>query len=675
VAQKNNSLIHSDLRYRHSRESGNPGLKPFFEIKFKDWIPAFAGMTVVLLASLASAKTLKHTASKQTAFLIQDVGTEFPVDFNKYGTMTGQGTNDFKYKITDRAGLAAAMGTGLYPNGSSLSKDPTYLKWKRKNPGNYNHWDYVNSGNPQDDFYIWATAREVGPGTKLLFTGKALAEAGFTKQALKAFYAVLLNFPKEACWSADHTFVWYVANEALSQIEAQTQQHPEIGLRLIGARFKVKNGGDTDLNNDEFIIAPGRWEKPVVGKPVDLAGLKIINQRGYGKVHLVQYENQHWQLIVNGKPMMIRGVTYSPTPIGQQIASYATRWMFEDANDNGEPDIPYETWVDSNKNNRQDPGEDPVGDFELMHAMHVNAIRLFRTGDGTEYDPSIFNKKVLRDLHERYGISVILGDFLGAYTVGSGAQWDDGTDYTDPVQLENMRRIITDYVKDHRNEPYVLMWILGNENMMPSDYSGVNATRTKAATQVEAYLTFVNEIAELIHRLDPDHPVAVGNLDMVNLDEHKKYAPAVDIFGANLYRGVNGFGTIWTTIQEAFDRPVLITEYGADAWDSRAEREDQKAQADYHKGNWNDIAYHQAGGGAEGNAIGGVAFEFLNKWWKSNKGGWDAHNMEKNNPMAFQDGWASEEWYGLLALGDGTGGPLLRQPRAAYNLYRDKLWK
>ncbi len=640
----------------------------------KAWIPAFAGMmgflVVVLLQSMLSAAPVK------VAFPIADTGADFPFDFTKFGTMTGQGSDDFKYKITDRPGLSKAMGAALYPNvPGSLSKDPAYLRWRSKNPGDYNHWDYVNSGNPQNDFYIWANAKDVGPGTKLLFTGKALAEAGQIKQALKAFYAVLLNFPREACWSADHTFVWYVANDALSQIEAITQNHPEIELRLVGAKFKVINGNDTDLKNDQFVIAPGRWEKPTVGKAVDLSGLKIINRRGYGKVHLVQYENHHWQLIKDKKPMMVHGVTYSPVPIGQHISSYATRWMYEDENDNGMADMPYDTWVDANGNNKQDANEPAVGDFELMKRMGVNAIRLYRSGEQLEYDPTFFNKKVLRDMHAKYGISVIMGEFLGAYTIGSGANWEDGTDYTDPVQLENMRSLITAYVKDHRSEPYVLMWLLGNENMMGADYSGVNATRTKASVQVKAYLSFVNEIAELIHRLDPDHPVAVGNLDLINLDDHKKYAPAVDIFGANLYRGAKGFGTVWSTVQDEFDRAVLITEFGADAWDSRKEKEDQAAQAEYHEGNWKDIDFHRAGGKAEGNAIGGIAFEFLDEWWKSNNGGWDEHGTERDSPMAFQDGWASEEWYGLVGLGDGTGGRLIRQPRLSYLRYRDKLWK
>lgn len=629
---------------------------------------------LALLLLHAPVSVLNADEPTKPAFPIADPGTEFPIRYEKYGNFTGIGTNSYKYKIADRPGLVKASGAGVTPNVISLPKDPAYIKWKATHPGPYNAWDYVGTDNPQDDFYIWATARDVGPGAKLLFTGKALDAAGHHKQALKAFHAIMVQFPREACWSADHTFVWYVANEAISQIDNITRHHPELKLTLAGAKFKVTNGNDTNFDNDEFIINPGVWEKKAPAVANDVTGKKIINQRGYGKVKLVQFENKHWQMRVDDKPFVVKGVTYSPVPVGQHLSSYGLRWQSEDTDGDGQPDSPYQSWVDKNNNDTQDADEKAVGDFELMKQMGVNAIRVYRNGEGTEYDPSGFNKKTLRDLHEKYGISVIMGDFLGAYTVGSGALWDEGTDYKDPVQLENMRRIIIDYVKDHKSEPYVLMWLLGNENLMPADYTGVNASRTKAASQIEEYMKFVNEIAELIHRIDPDHPVAVGNLDLVSLDEYGKYAPAVDIFGANSYRGASGFGTLWRTVQDAFDRPVMITEYGCDAWDSRKKNENQKMQADYLKGAWDDIRLNMAGGPGSGNAIGGVLFEFIDEWWKSSNGSWDTHDSDTDSAMAFPDGWGSEEYFGVVTRGDGHDS-LERRVRQSYSLFRDQLWK
>src|SRR5258706_2389984 len=148
----------------------------------------------------------------------------------------------------------------------------------------------------------------------------------------------------------------------------------------------------------------------------------------------------------------------------------------------------------------------------------------------------------------------------------------------------------------------------------------------------------------MINNLNPNHPVAVGILGLTVLEKHKLYAPAVDIFGANSYKGSMGFGDLWKKVQIDFDRPVLITEYGCDAYDSQAHREDEGGQANYHKGAWGDIQLNLAEGPEEGNAIGGIIFEYLDEWWKSSSGSWDSHDETNDSPMAFPDGWSSEEW-------------------------------
>ena len=150
-------------------------------------------------------------------------------------------------------------------------------------------------------------------------------------------------------------------------------------------------------------------------------------------------------------------------------------WMREDQDGNGRPDTPYDSWLDENKNGIKDPNE-PLGDFEIMQMMGANTIRLYRYHLPLRYEDGEFNKRVLRDLHHNYGIRVIMGDFLGAYTVGSGATWKQGTSYRSRKHKKNMARLLKEYVLDHKDEPYVLMWVLGNENLMPGDYRGVNAT-------------------------------------------------------------------------------------------------------------------------------------------------------------------------------------------------------
>lgn len=625
---------------------------------------------------IPSKKEVNAKNNNKPLFELKFPGSEFPVRYENYGEFRGQGTKKFRYKINDRPGLAAALGSGVYPNIDSIFQEPQYQKWAKNKPNNIIPWEFTNTGDPETEFFVWASAKGMGPGTKLFFTAQALAEAHLYEQALKAYYAILIHFPSEPVWSADHSFVWYVGPAALNQIETLTKHHPEIGVRLKDAICEVQNDKDTDLNNDEVIVDPGHWVKRQEVESFSLKSIPIIQKRGSGKVRLIQYENKHWQLIVDNEPMMVRGINYQPTKVGEHVSDgKGSAWMVQDENGNGLPDAPYDSWLDLNGNGKQDRKERAVGDFQIMADMGVNAIRIFRGSQDLEYDSSEFNKKILRDLYKRFGISVIMGEYLGAYTVGSGAEWNTGTDYTDPEQLKNMKSLVRSYVMDHRDEPYVLMWLLGNENLMPSDYTGVNATRTKASRQVREYLEFVNEIAEMIHELDPDHPVAVGNLDLTNLKEHAKYAPAVDIMGLNGYRGEGGFGNMWNIVQRKFDRPVLITEYGCDAYNYNTDAEDEKAQAAYHRGNWQDIELNSAGQSEEGNAIGGVIFEYVDEWWKSSSGSWNNHDTSPDTAMAFPDGWAHEEWYGMLSQGDGENSPFLRKPREVYYLYKNELWK
>ena len=305
--------------------------------------------------------------------------------------------------------------------------------------------------------------------------------------------------------------------------------------------------------------------------------------------------------------------------------------------------------------------------------MGGNTIRLYLTPPDNVYDSATqFNKPLLRRLYKEYGIRIVMGDYLGAYTIGSGARWQVGTDYRDPAQRKQMKDLLRKLVLDHKDEPYVLMWLLGNENNISAGAGEVNATRTLASRYPESYAKFLNECALMIHQLDPDHPVAVGNADLFLIDSYAKHAKELDIMGINAYRGSFGFGSLWKDVKRLFDRPVLITEYGCDAWDSNHNRQDEKGQADYHKGNWEDIRTNLAGSGA-GNALGGIIFQYMDEWWKNHNGQPDVHDKSSDCRLPFPDGWSSEEWLGLVSQGDGKHSPLMRQLRPAY-LYYEQVW-
>jgi beta-glucuronidase len=157
------------------------------------------------------------------------------------------------------------------------------------------------------------------------------------------------------------------------------------------------------------------------------------------------------------------------------------------------------------------------------------------------------------------------------------------------------------------------------------------------------------------------------------LDKFGKDAPDIDIFGTNAYRGDYGFGRLWQGVKDEADKPVFITEFGCPAYaEGKTVDETEELQAEYHCGSWEDIEKNMAFRNGAGNAIGGVAFEWLDEWWKAYEP--KVHDTKGLWSGPFPDGFMHEEWLGVAGQGDGKLSPFLRQLRKSYYMYK-KLWK
>ncbi|HRZ67170.1 MAG TPA: glycoside hydrolase family 2 TIM barrel-domain containing protein, partial [Candidatus Omnitrophota bacterium] len=389
-----------------------------------------------------------------------DPGTEEIVDYAKYGEFTNVGTEQYKYAIKDRKGLSAAVGEGIYPS-TSVYKDPGYREAQATGKLAGNQWEFVNNDDQVLAFYKWATTSEE-PGVKQHYTAVALAKAGYTLQAIKAHYAVLVNFPKSVGWTFWHTPL-YISKMSLNELEYLIRTHPELGIKLVDAKITVENSYDNEISNDKFIINPGKLVKvkpeEVIPSKADLSKLKVVKKAGGAHVSLVKYENGHWQLLVDGKPFPMKAMAYSPNKVGltpdNGTLNVQTDWMTADYNKNGRADGPFDAYIDANKNNKKDADEAAIGDFQLMKDMGVNTIRLYHHST---------SKDLLKEGYEKYGFMYLMGDFLGMYAVGSGADWYSGTDYSDPEHQKKMMESVRQVVTEYKDEPYILMWVLGNEN-------------------------------------------------------------------------------------------------------------------------------------------------------------------------------------------------------------------
>jgi beta-glucuronidase len=647
-------------------------------------------MTIVLLSLMVVSAQARPTTRSEAVpsddnLALSSPGVSGPIPYEKYGHFDGVGTADYHYVITNKKGLAAAAGEGIFPY-AGVYKDPAYKALAQAKVLDGNQWKFVDGNMAAKNFYKWATTNE-DPGVKQFYVALMLERAGLLKEAVKAFYAVAVHFPKTISYTYYDT-PWYVGATSLDRIEQILRRHPELKMKLVGGRIAVKNRYDTDLKNDVFSIDPGKLvalKKPERPKKINVAKMAVIKTVGGDRFQLREYKNKHWQFFVDGKPFPIRAMTYSVTPIGHSPDrnnwDVSKDWQLVDTDNDKKHDGFDQSYIDTNHNNKRDDNEPVVGDGKIINDLGVNTLRAYH---------HLYNKDLFRRLYKENGIYVLCGDLLGGYAVGSGASWNDGTDYSNVTQQENMLKSVRDMVTEYKDEPYILMWVLGNEN--------VYGVANNANTHPEDFFKLVNRAAELIHQLDPSRPVAIANGDLLDLDYIKRLGPAIDVMGANSYRGEQGFGrNLFQDAQDALDRPVRITEYGTSAYgEGYSQQQADAYQSMYLANNWEDLEANMAGHGV-GNALGGVLFEYMDEWWKANsdlpekvqkaKADWyapksatykslqpDKHDVVPQFGFPFLDGWSYEEWFGLISQGNGQDSPFCRQLRPSYFTMQD-MWK
>jgi len=373
-------------------------------------------------------------------------------------------------------------------------------------------------------------------------------------------------------------------------------------------------------------------------------------------VYIKKLKNNNYQLIVDRKPYIVKGICYNPIPIG---ANHEFDW-----------------W--------NDPNKPWMTDGKLMQEMGINTIRIYQVGADSEKV-----RTVIRDLYNNFGIRVALGHWLGF--------WEYPCPLYGSKQFQDkIKKEVLEMVALYKDEPGVLFWTLGNENnysclgrVNPWSTDEIDkepSPQTQNFMRAKLYYAFINEIARGIKMIDPNHPVALGNGELVGLEVANQFCPDIDLVACIIYRGKT-FGNLFNSLKNIFDRPVVMAEFGADCYDAKLKKEDQNMQAFFLESQWRQVYANLANNkeGA-GNCLGGFIFEWTDEWWKYNEAdpeGWKLHNSEA--------GWSSgsyyfdiqvegnknmnEEWFGIVSLSEELkNGINLRTPRKAYYVIRE-FWK
>ncbi|MBX5457158.1 MAG: discoidin domain-containing protein [Thermogemmatispora sp.] len=271
----------------------------------------------------------------------------------------------------------------------------------------------------------------------------------------------------------------------------------------------------------------------------------------------------NWQLQVNGSPYLIKGVTFGP------------------------------------------PNAAALAYMPDLQALGVNTIRTWGTDSSTQS---------LLDAAAAYGIKVINGFWLS-----------QSADYVnDSAYKASQLSAIQSLVNTYKNSPAVLMWDVGNEVLL-------SLQNTFSGTQLEqernAYAQFVDQIAQAIHAIDPNHPVTSTDAWTGAWQYYKANAPHLDLYAVNSYGAVCNVKQDW--INGGYTVPYIVTESGPpgewevpnDANGVPQESTDVQSAQGYANA-WNCITSHS------GVALGATLFnygienDFGGVWFNLKTGGW-----------------------------------------------------
>jgi beta-glucosidase/6-phospho-beta-glucosidase/beta-galactosidase len=235
-------------------------------------------------------------------------------------------------------------------------------------------------------------------------------------------------------------------------------------------------------------------------------------------------------------------------------------------------------------------------DIKLMKEANINTIRV--------YEP--ITSRVELDAFYDAGIKIIMQvDYNGGYE---------------------------DYVKNYKDHPAILMWEVGNENNFHPDWFGGN---------LNVWYRLLEEVAQKIKTIDSNHPVSTAHGE-VPTKLVLNSCPSVDIWGMNIYRWDNSVSAV-NDFREISDKPLYVSEAGADSYDIRYSEEREELQAKANQKILNDIL------SKTDECIGVTLFSFADEWWKAgNPSQQDTGGDAPGSTGVPYDGTANEEYWGIL---------------------------
>ncbi len=321
------------------------------------------------------------------------------------------------------------------------------------------------------------------------------------------------------------------------------------------------------------------------------------------------------QLIVNGKPFIMKGICYNPVRKGGTHPSGLIT-----VNPTAEDLVVIEK------------------DFQMMHAAGINTIRTYEP----LLDPHILDLLTKYQLHT---IVPVLNSYLAPF------------------------HKVTSTIIRLRHHPSTLIWEIGNEwdtnffyskNADPSHPEGIGFHEA---------VSLVKHTARYIKSLDTTHPTSTvltrASFNSESIWPTFLQLKNIDVFGVNIYHGLD-FDHRLEQWGSNMRKPLYIGEFGADAFNTTVNAEDDAAQEVATRSLITELLNNLSATNPQHVLIGGCFFEWTDEWWKDQKSSPNVHStsgMREPDAGPYPDFVFNEEWWGILDID--------RNPRPAYQTLKE----
>ena len=355
-----------------------------------------------------------------------------------------------------------------------------------------------------------------------------------------------------------------------------------------------------------------------------------------------------WQIRVDGEPFYAKGMVWSYTPRGENYT--------------------YDLWGQDDEMVKKILDYD----WQLMQAAGINFVRSF----------NMIPPRWVEYLYDTYGMYYVVNHLAARYGNSYRGTWEPNTNYQDPFIRQKMIEDVTRTVEMYKDTRGVIMFAIGNEANYGLSWSSFEIQDFPEGEQHKEKAKFLysvyNEIIKESKKITTRFPYTIVNGDLQYMDLIKEYLTDMDLLGTNVYRG-RTMTSLWRDASDKLDLPVILFEFGSDAFNVVTNQEDQLSQALIIKDQWEDM-FNNAYGHGVGNSVGGTLFEWRDEWWKYRQT--ENLDVQDNNaswsnggyPFDFVEGQnnMNEEWWGVARLGiPNSDGVYAADLRMAYDVLKE----